>query len=524
MGVLVDQIVDVLKTHPVMSVIFFIITFMFLNPLYLELKYSIKQKFFNPFKDTKLPPTSWAQPFGIPSFYNIMKSMRDENGPFYFKNKIFKSPSIKTARQQVLTTFIFRTIEPENIKTILATKFKDYSLGNRHSTFYPLLGDGIFTLDGAGWQHSRAILRPQFTRDQVSHVESLELHVQSLINHIEKSSKQGKFIDIQNLFFDFTIDTATEFLFGESLGMLTGGYPKIPLAKKFGESFKRAQKVLSIRFSSRSFAGLFTTKQFKEDCEICKTVTDEFVNMALERADKGTTSPDSYIFLDQLIQETRDPKILRDQSLNILVAGRDTTASLLSFVFMELSRRPEIYRKLRAEILSTFGDGNEKITFESLKKCVYLRYVINEALRMYPTVPFNFRYAIKDTVLPLGGGPDGKSPVFIPKGSTVTYSVFSVHRHTDHWGSDAEVFNPERWSDYNLKDHHAWDYLPFNGGPRICLGQQFALTEASYTITRILQKFETLETIPGLFDKEEIKVSMGITLHVGDKGVPVKMY
>lgn len=98
--------------------------------------------------------------------------------------------------------------------------------------------------------------------------------------------------------------------------------------------------------------------------------------------------------------------------------------------------------------------------------------------------------ASKDTHLPVGGGPDGQDPLLIPKGQEVLYTVNIMHRNKDVYGEDAEEFRPERWE----KLRPGWAYLPFNGGPRICIGQQFALTEAGYTIVRILQEFEAIES------------------------------
>lgn len=115
---------------------------------------------------------------------------------------------------------------------------------------------------------------------------------------------------------------------------------------------------------------------------------------------------------------------------------------------------------------------------------------LDTALRLYPIVPFNIREAKRDTYLPVGGGPDGKSPVHVPKGHEVIFSVYTLHRDPEVFGPDADEFRPERWG----KIRPSWAYLPFNGGPRICIGQQFALTEAGYTITRIMQQFETIES------------------------------
>jgi cytochrome P450 len=112
------------------------------------------------------------------------------------------------------------------------------------------------------------------------------------------------------------------------------------------------------------------------------------------------------------------------------------------------------------------------------------------ALRLHPVVPGNSRTTYKDSVLPVGGGPDGKSPAFVPKGTIVMYSPYSMHRREDFYGEDANEFRPERWE--SLRP--GWEYLPFNGGPRICLGQQYALTEAGYVTVRLLQEFKGLES------------------------------
>jgi cytochrome P450 len=83
-------------------------------------------------------------------------------------------------------------------------------------------------------------------------------------------------------------------------------------------------------------------------------------------------------------------------------------------------------------------------------------------------VPINFRRCIKNTTLPVGGGPDGRSPIFVGEGSRVVYSAYALHRRKDIYGEDAEEFKPERWSTGKAR---GWGYIPFNGGPRICIGR-----------------------------------------------------
>jgi cytochrome P450 len=99
------------------------------------------------------------------------------------------------------------------------------------------------------------------------------------------------------------------------------------------------------------------------------------------------------------------------------------------------------------------------------------------ALRLYPSVPVNQRTAVKTTILPTGGGADQKSPVLVRKGESLAYSVYSLHRRADFYGDDAEEFRPERWDEdiglYRDETTKKYGYLPFNGGPRICLGSRY---------------------------------------------------
>ena len=101
------------------------------------------------------------------------------------------------------------------------------------------------------------------------------------------------------------------------------------------------------------------------------------------------------------------------------------------------------------------------------------------------------RIALNDTTLPTGGGPDGKSPIFVHAGTMFDTAFFVLHRLPSIWGPDAEEFRPDRWATFKPQ---AWEYVPFGGGPRACAGQHKALTEASYIIVRILHEFQSIES------------------------------
>lgn len=223
--------------------------------------------------------------------------------------------------------------------------------------------------------------------------------------------------------------------------------------------------------------------------------------------------------LDSLCQVTKDRTMLRDALLNILLAGRDTTASLLTWTIYNLSQKPDVVKRLREELdenipipAGSKADDFFPIDYSQLKACRFLRSVLNETLRLYPSVPGNIRTSIKGDVFPTGH--------YVPPKTNVFYTVHAMQRRSDLWGPDADEFNPDRW---NLQDKPPagvppFGFLPFNGGPRICLGQQFAYNEASQVLARFLRSWDWELQVP----VEDVKPTYSIIITVDDK-LPVKI-
>jgi cytochrome P450 len=160
-----------------------------------------------------------------------------------------------------------------------------------------------------------------------------------------------------------------------------------------------------------------------------------------------------------------------------------------------LVRYPDVLVKLREEIRKILVDEQD-VTRAHIRSMPYLDCVLKEVLRVYPPVPANLRFATKTTIMPRGGGPEGQAPVLIRKGWGITYAPFLMHRRKELYGEDADIFRPERWEDGKLKNI-GWGWLPFNDGPRVCLGKDLALMEASYGIVRIIQAFPRIEIPAG---------------------------
>ncbi|KAL1640304.1 hypothetical protein SLS58_007120 [Diplodia intermedia] len=402
------------------------------------------------------------------------------------------------------------TMAPANVKAILSTRFDDFAIAPfRQPALHGFLGDGIFTTDGSHWAASRAMIRPNFVRDQVADLDAFESHVEDLLAAIPKSTSPTQpFFDLQELFFKFTIDSATEFLFGKSVRSLRPGSSGGDEAR-FAEAFAVAQAEGLDLIRLGPLARLVGPNRARistgeRAVDVVHAYVDQFVDEAVRfreekvaeekkrgvggggggasrAVEKGEgeeeTNSNKYVFLHELATRTTDKKRLRSELLNVLLAGRDTTASLLGNLFFVLARRPDVWRKLRAEVASTLP-GGRRPTYEELRNMKYLKWCLNESLRTHPVVPLNTRIATHDTTLPTGGGPSGTSPIFVPRGTIATWNLWAMHRRPDAFGPDAAAFRPERWETLRCA---AWQYLPFNGGPRVCVGQQYALTEAGKT-------------------------------------------
>ena len=248
------------------------------------------------------------------------------------------------------------------------------------------------------------------------------------------------------------------------------------------------------------FKVLMSEREHLRNIRTLNNFVEPFVDEALalpqDDLEKRTKGDQGYTFLHAIASYTRDRQVLRDQLVNVLLAGRDTTACTLSWLFWELSHQPQIVEDLRQEIQERLG-FTRKPSYDDLKNMKMLQHTLNEILRLYPVVPFNIRVALKDTTLPQGGGPDGNDPVGVLKDTPIGYSTHymqltpEIYPPVTESFPPPEQFAPRRWESWNPKH---WTYIPFNGGPRICVGQNFALMEMAYTVVRILQTFSRVES------------------------------
>lgn len=331
------------------------------------------------------PPTQSSSVDSVIGFDVISQSYR------HFKDHSYLEATHKrylkhgnTFQANMMGMRIYNTIEPENIKTILSSRFEDFGLGKRRrAAFDSLLGHGILNTDGMEWSRSRRLLRPSFARDQWGDLAILEKHVVNLIDQIPHD---GSSVDLQALFFRMTMDTATELFFGESAYSLTSNANAE--LRGFAAAFNRTQRTIAVDFCLGPF-NIFSPRDiFSKDCKYLHDFVDSYVRKALVHRDIGSTMTEAgksdleqcnerYVVLHELVKRTDDLLQLRSESLGLLVAGRDTTASLLGNLWFILARRQDVWTRLQEEISGLKG---AKPDLSTLKEMKYLQGCLNEGI------------------------------------------------------------------------------------------------------------------------------------------------
>ncbi|KAI1783318.1 cytochrome P450 [Ganoderma leucocontextum] len=402
-------------------------------------------------------------------------------------------------------------------QTILATDFNSYEKGPMlYRQLNALLGSGVFNSDGDMWKFHRTMTRPFFSKDRITHFDIFDRHAEHALDKVASRLKEGVPVDWQDIVSRFTMDSATEFLFGKDVRSLDAPIPypststrhavvttEVHPADRFVRSFQDGLEATAMRgrfLQSYPLFEFWGDKVEKHLGEVHKFI-DPIVGAALRRKaerqrageDIEKDVRDDETLLEHLVKFTDDGKMLKDETLNILLAGRDTTACTLTFSVFALAEHPAVLERLRKEVLDVVGP-TRRPTYEDIRGMKYMRAFINEVLRLYPPVPLNSRYTIKG--MTWKSTQPGQPDFYIPPRTRCLYSVLLMHRRKDLWGPDALSFDPERFIDERVQKYlvpNPFIFLPFNAGPRICLGQQFAYNEISFMLVRLLQRFATVK-------------------------------
>ncbi|KAF9360881.1 serine/threonine protein kinase, CMGC, dual-specificity [Mortierella sp. AD094] len=404
--------------------------------------------------------------------------------------------------------------DPVVLEHVLKNNFWAYEKGLLlRDSMADLLGTGIFNTDGQHWKWQRKMASHIFNvkafRDYTGNVFVKESNV--VAAHLDTITEKGTTVDIHDLLLKFTLDSFGEVSFSQSFGCLSDPGKEV----EFAAAFDRLSAVVS----ERLFRGPWRLVEWltgvdRQVAKDRKTVVDFALNVIRHRRANGLQKPQKdllQLFMDLKGDdgEYLSDDMLKDSILNFIIAGRDTTAQALSWMFYLMHRSSSdqnIVLRLQKEIDDVLGD--ELPTYESSKKMKYAEACLHEALRLYPSVPRNLKVCVEDDILPNG--------VEIKKGESFLWSSWTMGRDTNIWGPDAKEFNPDRWLQGEMVS--PTKFPAFHAGPRTCLGQQFATIEAITFMSILFRRFNFELVDPN----REVEYAAGLTLPVAN-GLPIRV-
>ncbi|GLT37466.1 hypothetical protein SLA2020_117820 [Shorea laevis] len=423
--------------------------------------------------------------------------LRRQNGTFIFKGPWFSS------LQCVVTS------DPRNLEHLLKTKFSVFPKGPYfRDTMRDLLGDGIFNADDETWQRQRKTASIEFHSAkfrQLTTESLLELVHKRLLPVLEKAMKNSISVDLQDILLRLTFDNVCMIAFGVDPGCLHPDLPEIPFAK----AFEDATEATVMRFvmptcvwKTMKFFNSGTEKKLKTSIKAVDEFADEVIRtrkkeLSLKEQNEKQRSDLLTVFMG-LTDEQGQPfsnKFLQDICVNFILAGRDTSSVALSWFFWLLNKNPDVEEKIRSEICKIVGERGEmrngdlknsnELIFrpEEIKKMDYLHASLSEALRLYPSVPVDHKEVVEDDIFPDG--------TVLKKGTKVIYAIYAMGRMEAIWGKDCREFKPERWlRDGRFMSESAYKFTAFNGGPRLCLGKDFAYYQMKFAAASIILRYK----------------------------------
>jgi cytochrome P450 len=372
----------------------------------------------------------------------------------------------------------FRAIfvnHPDNIEEVLVANARKYIKGrvlraNRH-----VFGEGLLTSEGDVWLRQRRLVQPAFHRARIaSYTATMVEYAQRLL----EDWRDGEERDAHQEMMRLTLQIVAKTLFDADVARDAQDVGKsLELLLELGANFRRVLLV-------PHWLPTLTNLRIKREIAFIENILYRIIG---ERRSSGRDTGDLLSMLLHAQDEDGSrmtDRQLRDETITLFLAGHETTAGTLSWAWWLLAQNPTAEAKLHAELDDVLGGRSPSL--DDLSKLPYTGNVITEALRLYPAAWGLARVAIEDHEI--AGYP-------VKKGMGIAMAQWVVHRDP-RWYDTPEEFRPERWEGDFMKRIPRFAYFPFGGGPRQCIGNAFALMEATLILATIAQKYR-LRLVPG---------------------------
>lgn len=362
--------------------------------------------------------------------------------------------------------------DPDAAHHVLVSNHRNYIKSRNYQGLALVLGNGLVTSDGAHWKRQRKLAQPAFHRQRLAALA--DTMVDCVHQRLDEWERRGATsVDIHDEMMQLTLRIVGRTLFGADLGHDLGDLGPV-ITTCLHKANEYAEAVVRIPLWVPTPSNL----RFRR----AKQRLDEIVHGLIEQRRQQTEPGDDV--LGMLMAATEEDgsggmsdQDLRDEVMTLFMAGHETIATAMSWAWLLLHQHPQVADKVAAEVEEVLG--SRRATFADLPQLAYTGRVIDEVMRLYPPAWIVEREAVAD---------DSIGGYTVPKGAIVSVSPWLLHRHPGLW-NDPLRFDPDRFGPERSAKRHKYAYLPFGGGPRICIGNHFALMEAKVILATIISRY-----------------------------------
>ena len=397
--------------------------------------------------------------FSNPLRFSLEKSR--ELGDFFRSNMLMRS--------------LFFVANPDVIQHVLQTNQKNYLKSPAYRQLRLALGQGLITSEGDFWRKQRRLAQPAFHKKQLEGLFELMVEVsEEYIDDLSKRCRESRQFNISKEMMKVTADIVLKTLFhADTYGDQQTLYRTMVASQEYIMYCVHNPHLIPWTYLNGR------RRRFFRELKVFDDIVKGFIE---ERRQSKDPPPDLLTMLVQARDadtgEGMSDRQLRDEAITIFAAGHETSANALSWTLYLLAQHPQVLDRLRSEVEVVLGDRLPEFT--DLSRLQYTRQVIEEGMRKYPPAWAIGREAIEaDVIL---GEP-------IPKKAVIFMSIYALHHHLDLW-DQPEVFNPDRFDPELARERSRWHYLPFGAGPRMCIGNNFAMMEMQILLAMLVRRFD----------------------------------
>lgn len=409
---------------------------------------------------------------GLPLLGNTLAFIQDSLAFF----RVLQARRERVIRLALGGNTQYLIFQPEDVKHVLQENNRNYGRAPAFRVLRLFLGDGLLTSEGDFWLRQRRLAQPAFHRQKLARLtETMIEESTAWVEQLREQAEGGQPINISQSFMDVTMRIVCRTLFGTDVQghQLTG----------LSHALERLNYIANKRIVGPIRFPLWVPTPDRRTFIREGALVDKLIYGFIHQRRTGQTTHDD--LLDMLLNaededtgERMSDQQLRDECVTLFAAGHETSAVAMGWTVYLLAQHPEVVRRLREEVNTAIGDG--VITPETLRTLPYTAQVIQESMRLYPPAWVMSRRALGD---------DQFGEYTIPAGSTVLLSPYLLHRDPANW-PDPDRFDPERFRPEKAKERHPYAYVPFGGGPRLCIGNQFALMEMQILLALFVRNFD----------------------------------